>query len=31
MLTKILNKLIITHRQQRGLALISSSTSVHFC
>jgi len=27
----LFNKLIIAHRQQRGLALISPSTTVHFC
>jgi len=27
----LFNKLIITHRQQRGLALINPSTTVHFC
>jgi len=27
----LFNKLIITHRQQRGLALIGPSTTVHFC
>jgi len=26
----LFNKLIITHRQQRGIALISPSTTIHF-
>jgi len=27
----LFNKLIIAHRQQRGLAFISPFTTVHFC
>jgi len=27
----LFNKVIITRRQQRGIALISPSTTIHFC